>query len=201
MPVTEIYKGQTVLTEPVPGAGGAAINTALKNLLDVSFREFFADQMDLPVNADFAVNAVAPSAADSNNAALKVSLFDDTVEEGVVMPTKVPDNAIGLIVRLISRAETAPGAAQNVIPKLYGRSVPDNAAVPAWSAGQVMAAVALPTNENFQYDEEEFTLAALGLVAGKDCQIELTRDATNVSDDLVGDWALLKVELQWVFAV
>ena len=59
--------------------------------------------------------------------------------------------------------------------------------------------LSMPTNELFQYDEEQISLATLSLTAGDVAQFELTRDAGNVNDDLVSDWALLQVEIEWVF--
>jgi hypothetical protein len=142
------------------------------------------------------VNALAPAATDSNNAGFTVRLFDDTTEEGVGFDLLIPSGAANVVVRLISRAETAPGATQTVQPALYTRRLPDNAAVTAWSAAVLMATISIPTNENWQYDSETFTLAALSLVAGQVAQFELTRKGTAGGDTLTGDWTLFAVIIE-----
>ena len=45
--------------------------------------QFFSVQLENPNSADWAVNALAKAAADSNNAGLTIRAFDDTTEEGV----------------------------------------------------------------------------------------------------------------------
>ncbi len=154
-----------------------------------------ADQFDNPVNADFVVNALAPAQADPLNAALVVRAFDDAVEEGIATGFSIPAGTTGLRLQMISRAAAAPGAAVVVVPALYARSVPNNGAVSAWSAQQVLGNVDIPTNTNFQYDTFDIALADLGVQAGDFVQFELTRDATNVADTLVGDWLLLELQM------
>ncbi|NIQ74032.1 MAG: hypothetical protein GWN80_00435, partial [Gammaproteobacteria bacterium] len=61
-------------------ATGAGLERVLTTSdLTSSFPEFqfFADQVENPVTADWTVNALAPAAADSNNSGLTVRLFDD----------------------------------------------------------------------------------------------------------------------------
>lgn len=152
--------------------------------------QFFADQMESPVNANWTVNALAPAAADSANNGLVVRRFDDTTEEGVGFTIKIPSTATNIIFEFSSRAETAPGASKQVRPKIYKRGIPDNAAVEAWSAGTLMTPIDIPTNANFQYDSQTITLATLGLTAGRVTQFELTRLGADASDTLVGDWDL-----------
>jgi len=155
---------------------------------------FYADQMDNPVNADWDLNALAPVAADSNNAALSVRLFDDASAEGAGLAFKLPATATNLVLELVSRAETAPGAAAVVKPAIEIRTIGDNAAVPAppWTSLNLND-VDIPTNENFQYDSQSITLASLSLTAGDYVQMEITRNPTHPNDDLVGDWVLLSV--------
>ena len=158
--------------------------------------EFFADQVDYPRGTDWDVNNGAPGSADSNNSALKVRRFDDTVNEAIGFMITVPEGAISMTVVTKARAETAPGATQNAIMQLHERSIGDNAAVSVWSA-TTLTTIALPTNENFQYDTTNNTLAGWGLTAGETYQIQLSRQATNVSDTLSGDLSLLVVELRF----
>ena len=105
-----------------------------------------ADQLLSPNNADWAVNALAPLSADSNNAALLARLFDDTTEEGVGFVVMVPSAVTDMEVKIKSRAETAPAGVRTVGLKLSNRGIPDNGAVQSWTAGTVMTDVSIPTN-------------------------------------------------------
>ena len=159
---------------------------------------FFADQLDNPNSADWTVNALAPAAADSNNAGLTVRLFDDTTEEGVGFITEIPSGKTNIKLSLRSRAETGPAGAVAAVPKLYNRGIPDDAAVQAWSAGTLLSAISLPiTTEFFQYDTQIITLASMGITAGEVTQFELTRVGTDAGDTLVGDWALLELIVEF----
>jgi hypothetical protein len=156
-----------------------------------------ASQFDSPVSADWAVNALAPASADSNNAGLTVRLFDDTAEEGVGFQETVPAAATSMVLQIKSRAETAPGGAEAVVPRLYFRAIPNDGAVAAWSGGFDLTPIDIPTNENFQYDMEAITLAALGLTAGSLFQFELTRNTGAGGDTLTGDWDLLELQVSF----
>ena len=148
---------------------------------------FPMDTLDSPNTADWAVNAFAALGADSNNNALRVRQFDDTTEEGIGFTLEVPDGTTNVTFKFRSRAETAPGAAQTVSLVLYERELPDNGAITAWSAGTDFTDLSMPTNENWQYDEQTFTIATAGLTAGSTHQFEITRDGAGT---LVGDWTL-----------
>ena len=152
--------------------------------------------MDLPLNSDWAVNAFAPAARDTNNNGLIVRRFDDSTEEGVGFSIVVPSSATDMTIRYKTRAETAPGATQTAVPKLYKRSLPDNAAVSSWSSN-TLTNTSLPTNENWQYDEKSDTLANWGITAGVVYQFEFTRDAGNGSDNLSGDLTLYVIEVEF----
>jgi hypothetical protein len=167
------------------GGGGGGTTTRL----------FYADQLDNPVNSNWAVNALAPAVADSVNPALTVRRFDDTIEEGVGFILQMPTAANNITFTLVYRAQTAPGAPVAVQPKLYIRGIPNNAAITAF-VGTLMATVAVPANAFFQYASETFTFAALGLVAGQVQQFELTR-VPGVPDTLAGDWDLLQVTISY----
>ena len=156
--------------------------------------QFFADQFLNPINSDWAVNALAPASADTNNSGLIVRRFDDTTEEGIGFIIEIPDGATNIVLDFVSRAETAPGGAQTVNTKLYVREMPDNAAVESWSAGTNLTALSMPANENFQYDSQTIALTTLGLVAGRVAQFELTRLGTGT---LSGDWTLLLLKVSF----
>jgi len=157
--------------------------------------QFYGDQLQNPVSSDWAVNALAPAAADSSKSALTVRRFDDASEEGVGFMIETPSAASSLTIQFRGRAETAPGVAKGVILKLYWREMPDNAAVSAWSGGTTLTTIDIPTNANYQYDTQTLTFAGLGLTAGRVTQFELTRNGASGSDSLVGDWDLLEVKV------
>ncbi len=180
-----------VLVDPTEGA---AVWFPFAGPSAIVGKSFGADQFDNPVNADWAVNALAPAAADSNNAGLTVRLFDDTTEEGVGFQLDIPSGATGINFDFKSRAETAPGSPEGVVPRLYFREIPDNAAVAAWSAGLDLLTIDIPTNEFFQYDNVQVTLATLGLSTDVLAQFELTRNTGSGSDTLTGDWDLIELQ-------
>lgn len=165
------------------------------NIEDGSTITLYSADLMFPTNADWAVNAHAVEAADSNNDALIVRRFDDASEEGVGLVALVPSTASQITFRFKSRAETSPPGVRGVVPRIYTREFPDNTAPTSWSAGLDMTTLDMPTNENFQYDEQTLTLAALGVAAGRLVQIEITRDPLDASDDLVGDWALASLQI------
>lgn len=160
-------------------------------------RFYYADHLDSPVNADWAVNALAPAAADPTNIALVVRRFDDTTEEGVGWIFEVPAAATNMELSFKGRAITAPGAARTVGLKLYSRGIPNNAAISAWSAGTALNDIDITTNAFFQYDTDNRTLASLGLTAGQTYQFELTRVAPGAGTNLTGDWALLELGVKF----
>jgi hypothetical protein len=174
----------------VPGQTGIAGSTA--NIVI-----FYADEVDSPNNANWAINNNAPASSDSLNNALLVRRFDDTAEEGIGWTYFVPTNTTNITFRFKARAQTAPGAARNVILRLYNRQIPDNAAVTAWSAALQLTTIAIPTNTNFQYDSQTISLATLGITAGRVVQFELTRFGASASDTLVGDFNLLEVQMEF----
>jgi hypothetical protein len=164
-----------------------------------AFKEYYfqADQFESPNSADWTINALAPVQADSVNAALSVRPFDDTVQEGVGFTVFVPSGATNLIIEIVARAVTAPGAAATVIAVLYNRGIADNGAVGAWTAGTTLTGIAIPTNANFQYDSQTISLATLSVTAGQVHQFELTRNSPLVADSLTGDWALHSVRVRF----
>jgi hypothetical protein len=158
--------------------------------------ELYADQMETPNNADWAVNSLAPTETDPVNSGKNVLSFDDTTPEGRGYPIKVPANATSMILRIIHRAKTAPGSPATVMVALHHRDVPNNAAVGSWSAYN-LDNITLPANAYFQYTEYTIPLATIGLTAGMETQLELVRRADQAGDNLVGDWFVRKNEITW----
>lgn len=170
------------------GGGAASANPSFS---------FQADQLQSPNTSDWAVNALAPLSADSNNSGLSVRMFDDATEEGVGCTISVPSGMTDVKIKIRSRAETAPGAARTVGVKLYNRGIPDNGAVESWTAGTALSDVDIPTNEYFQYDEQTIALSTLGVTAGETTQFEFTRVNPQAGTELTGDWNLLELGLEF----
>ena len=153
-------------------------------------RLFYADQLDSPNNADWTVNALAPSVADTTNAAISVRAFDDATEEGVGFTLYVPAKAQHMLISFKSKPATVPGGAVSVALNLYKREIPDNLAVTAWSGATALTNLAFIANLFFQYDSQAISLSTLSITAGRLVQFELTRNGASGGDTLVGDWHL-----------
>ncbi len=182
------------------GSGLSMSGTALAATAFPKFH-FYSDQFDNPNSANWIVNSLAPAAADSLNAALTVRRLDDTTEEGVGFMCRTPASpAANIIVGLVGRAQTAPGAARTVGVKLYFRQIPDAAAVSTTWAGandgsHVLADIDIPATTDFQHDTQTlaFTVTTPDLVADKLYQMEVTRIDPTAGTELVGDWILLEL--------
>jgi len=186
------------LEELTSGAVQSLIDDAISTaLLTAGMFQFGPLQLDNPVSADWAVNALAPAAADDVNSGLTVRLFDDTTEEGVGFEMVVPSGATNLIIGFRSRAVVAPGAARTVGLNLYQRGVRDNLAVDAWSAGTQLTDIDIPASVLFQEDSQTITLATLGITAGELTQFELTRINPTGGTELVDDWALVNLTIEF----
>jgi hypothetical protein len=152
---------------------------------------FYADQLDNPVNSNWAVNALAPAVADSVDPGITVRRFDDTTEEGVGLIYRVPENTSKVTFSILSRPQAAGGG--DVIPRLYVRSLASGAAPGAWSAGLDLSAITFPASLNLLRSDETIDYSTLGLTAGTTYQFELTRNAPAGGDTLVGDWDLIEL--------
>ncbi len=181
-------------------------NAAIQDAIDASIAAAFAEMakfqfapliLQNPVNADWAVNALAPAAADSINAGLTIRLFDDTIEEGVGFQFAVPAAATTMTISFLSRASIAPAGARTVGLNLYQRGLPDNAGVDAWSAGLQLTDIDIPNSNIFQADSQIITLATLGATAGEITQFELTRINPTGGVELVGDWVLAHIMMSF----
>lgn len=146
---------------------------------------------------NYAQNAFAAVAADTANAGLLVRRFDDTALEGVGFGLTIPPTATSITIYFKSRAQSTPGGTVNVVPVLYSRTLPDNAAVGAWSGGTTLTSIAFTTNTNWQYDSQTITLGTLGLTAGNYVQFELVRNGAAGGDTLAGDWVLLELIMEF----
>jgi hypothetical protein len=167
------FTGQAV---NVVDAGGGTTNITIG-----ARYSYFANSLDTPNNADFAVNALAPVTTDPSFNSLNVRSFSNVVEQGVGFTCSIPAGATTATFKFRGRASTAPGASSVVQPRLYVRQLPNNAAVGAWSAANELANIAIPTNAFFQYATQTVLLSTLGITADRLYQFELTRRIAGVT--------------------
>ncbi len=155
---------------------------------------FYADQMDNPNNADWAVNALAPVEVDDNFSALKIRAFSHLTEEGVGFMILVPSGVANMTITTKARGRSMGGG---VAPALYNREVPNGSPVESqasFAASKVVLVTqVVPISENFVYNSEMRTLAAWGVTAGSLHQFELTRDPGEPGDTMLADWMLIEL--------
>lgn len=202
--VITAYEGVTVSTAATklnfvgPAVGVTDAGSGTTNINIGARFTFFANSLDSPINSDFAVNALAPVVTDPSFASLNVRQFSNTTEQGVACLVSIPASATTMTVKIRGRAQTAPGAASVVQPRLYYRLLPNNAAVGAWSAAQELNNIPIPTNANFQYSTQVVSLATLGLSAGNLYQFEITRRVTGVvGTNLAANFLMPEITLEF----
>lgn len=154
---------------------------------------YTAANFENPVNSDWAVDNLAPAIVDPANNALIVRAFDDTTEEGIGFWLTVPSGTSEVNFRFVHRRQTGTGS-QNVVVRFWEREIPNNTGITTWSGTPQEQTLSVP-NTNYQYDDVSFTFATLGLTAGSVHQFEITRQGTDASDNLSGDWLLLLLEV------
>lgn len=170
-------------------AGGGVANVTQSIIKQFTF---YPASLDTPNNSDWVVNSSAPSTPDPVSASLLVRSFSTSVEGGVGAYVTVPSNATQVTLNFKGRAQTAPGAAAVIQPKLYVRSIPNNAALAAWGAANVLSVQTVPTNAFFQYYTQAATaLATYGLAAGGQYLLELTLSTAPTSGtNLASNWLM-----------
>lgn len=151
-----------------------------------------AADFDEPNNIDWIVPAIAVIGADSLNAMMVTRRFADTAEQGVGFDLPIPSFATSLTLALVWRAQLNPGAPVGVQPAIYRRQIPNNAAMPAWSAALLLTPLVVPASLFWQYSSQTISLATLGLTAGLSAFFELTRQPAAAGDTLVGEWDLYR---------
>jgi len=182
-------------TGPTVSVTGAA-NTATVAI--GSRFTYYANSLDSPNTADYAVNAFAPVITDPTYTSLTVRSFSNAVEQGVSCLVSVPTGATTVTIRIRGRAQTAPGAASNVQLRTYTRLLPNNTAVGAWTSGVNLTLLSIPTNANFQYYVYTGTLASVNLAAGNLYQLELTRYITGVTSNLASNFYMAEMTMEIV---
>jgi hypothetical protein len=181
----------------VTDAGGGQTNIVFTGLTNARF-SYFANSLDTPTNTDFVITGIAPATTDPTYNAMTVRSFSNTVEQGVAFSVSIPAGATTVTVKTRGRAQTAPGAASVVQPRLYYRRFPNNAAPTAWSGAQELVNIAIPTNAFFQYASQTIALSTLGLTADNLYQFEYTRRVAGVTGtNLASNFLLAEITLEF----
>jgi hypothetical protein len=186
------FIGSTVVIDAGGGTTNVSIGARFTN---------YANSFDTPNNADWTVNAFAPTITDPVNAALNVRSFSNTTETGVGFTCTVPAGATQATFRFRGRAASAIAGAANVVGlRVYYRAIPSNAAVSAWSGALDLNNLAIPaSNVFFQNFAQSATIAAAGLTAGTTYQFELTRKVAPAGGTQLAA-AFLLAEVTFEFA-
>ena len=186
--IVTAYQGVTVnaTATKLNFIGSTVVADAGSNTTTVSIGArftYFANSLDTPNNADWTINAFAPTITDPTYAAMNVRSFSNTTETGVGFLVTIPTGCTTITYRLRGRSAAAVAGATNVVQfKIYNRAIPNNAAVSAWSAGTDLTVIPIPaSNQLFQYFLQTGLLSATSLVAGQTYQFELTRKVTPSS--------------------
>lgn len=147
-------------------------------------------------NAAWPVSNPAGTDLDPDDNSIIIHSFDSVTEEAVGWRFAVPSGTEDVRILVRSRADVAPAGARTVGVKVYTKDIPDDAAQPgSWNSVQ-LTDIDIPANTNYQYDDEELTVAQLTLTPGVSTRFCLTRVAPTGGTDLEGDWLLLNVIME-----
>lgn len=184
------FAGQAV---GVTDAGGGTANVTIGSRFT-----FFSASLDSPNTSDWAINANAALTTDPSFTSLNVRSFSNTIEQGVGVLVSVPPGATQIKFKFRGRPQTAPGTASVVQFRGYIRQLPPNSAVGTWSSPIELPNLNIPTNANFQYYEETSPLSAIGMVADRMYQIEVTRRVSGVTGtNLATNFLLAEMTLEF----
>lgn len=155
---------------------------------------YFASSLDSPNNADWVINALAPTVADPTNSGITVRQFSNTVEQGVGLSVPIPSNATNIIFTYKGRSASATAGTLQM--RLYSRVLAAviPAAIGTWSAATNLTSVSSPANVFFQTFTQTSTLASLSLIAGNLYQFEFTRNI-GVAGNLAFNWLMVELDI------
>lgn len=158
--------------------------------------QFGAADFDDPAT-DWSTTAAAAIAQDTVNAGLTVRRFDDTTDEGVGWDAYVPAGCTKVRLTFMGRAQTAPAATRTVGLAFKKREIVNNSTVGSWTS-TTLTDVSIPANANFQRSSQTVTLSTLSITADRFWQLELVRQNPAGGTELVGDWTLFSLVVEWL---
>ena len=157
---------------------------------------YYATSLDSPNNADWTINALAPTVADPTNGGINVRQFSNTTEQGVGLTLTIPTGATNII--FTYRGRSASATAGTLQMRLYNRVLASAtpAAVGTWSAATNLTSVSSPANVFYQTFTQTSTLASLSLTAGNLYQFEFTRNV-GVAGNLAFNWLMVELAISF----
>lgn len=160
-------------------------------------QNFGAPDFDDP-GADWATTVPAGMAADTINAAILLRRFDDTTDEGVGWTVLIPVGVTQVKLTFISKPISSPSAPDRTVGIAFkSREIPHNGGLGGWTS-TALSNLNIPQNVFPQRQSITVTLAALSLTADHVYQIELTRQNPSSGTELVGDWGLIYLVVEWL---
>lgn len=156
---------------------------------------FYPSMVDTPTtNGDWVISAGAPAISDPTYKALVVRAFDDTTEEGIGFNYTIPPTATTVTFSFKCRASSAQSAANKAaLISLYYRSLTNNSAPSTWSSRQAITTLSFGISPTVYYATIAMSLASLSIVPGTFYQFELTRNASAITDTLIGDLLIYEI--------
>ncbi len=151
-------------------------------------KTFFADQLDLPNNADWAVGVPAPTETKGGtDDDIKIAAFSDSVLNARSFPLIVPDAGADIELQYEIAAAAAPTAPDDQAEmQIQTKRYNDGAAPGAWSAVVSLGEQSIAANTFLNKFTISGTLADFNLVAGGSYNILIRRNIA-VTDELPGD--------------
>ena len=196
--VLEVSPAENNRYSQLPGISQSTLLTNGNSLVVEAERfQFYADQMDNPVNSNWAVNGLATAAADSLNPALTVRSFFDGSESGVGFIVRTIPMWGQIRLNMVYRADTAPPVPQVAMMKLYWRSISAAGVVSAWSSMN-LSPLSIPVSTNWLSASQYITAGQLGVPDKTPIvlQFEITRLGNDVNDTYGGVLALLSIDVE-----
>ena len=167
--------------------------------------QFFADQLDNPNNANWAISGLAPVVADTLNNALSVRKFDASVEEGVGFLLRIEPSMTNVNLLITNRPDNVPTLTRLTSLRLYQRRIAAGSgiSVAPWTSRNLGTVTHVPSQTWWQEDTFSFAMGVSGpsLAANALYQFELTRINPSLAGagggtNLAGDWDLLELHIE-----
>jgi len=178
-----------ILNKSISAGGGVAAAMA--------FPQYFIKAEDFTAvnNSDFAFNGNAANFQDDVNNGFTVALHDDTVEQGKAFQFIIPTGSTSMKITTKYKAMVAPPAARTAGQKFYERA--SESTVDAWGTAVQLDDMDFETDLEYNIITQTITLATLGLTAGQEHQMIISRDptpvaGTNLVDDMGLRWRLFE---------
>ncbi len=155
---------------------------------------YSADALSNPTSSD-AVTAIAPIAVDSVSPELLNRLFDDTIEQAVVVADEVcPMRRNSVLVTTWTRP-IVPVASKTIQFRLYGMDA--SGAPSTWSSAVDMDTIDTAADADWiKTTHAPIPIADLNITKGQACRLNLARNPAG--DSLVDDAALQHVQVRWI---